>query len=300
MGLCVEKEKNRQIRLGGGKMRAKSRFIPVDPRLDRSGELRRTKKNTANNPVNYIMKLNKSMKTILPLAAFAGPLTVPSVVSGATILATDFNTGTVANSTTKVMENISWTTTGITAPASSLTLVNNGVVNLDLGTGDLLNNAEAVGLFAPDNNTGKGGEWNTTISFATLTADIVLGDLDIDWINFSGNASPQSVNRDNVFNIQILDADNGGASLYNVSQTTPEVNTSASSPTETFDLSAVTLSGSTNYQLVISALDADNSGNHTAIDAFTLDGTVQSIPEPSSTLLLGLGSMALFIRRKRA
>ncbi len=37
------------------------------------------------------------------------------------------------------------------------------------------------------------------------------------------------------------------------------------------------------------ALDPDNNGT----------GVLQAIPEPSSTLLLGLGSLALFVRRRR-
>jgi hypothetical protein len=42
--ISVEKEKIRQIRLGGVKMRAKSRLISGLSTVDRSGESRRTKK----------------------------------------------------------------------------------------------------------------------------------------------------------------------------------------------------------------------------------------------------------------
>lgn len=234
---------------------------------------------------------NKTKKIALLVATLA----VPSVVSGATIIGTDFTGATVDETT---MSNISWDTSGIVAPASTLSVVHVGTINS--GDGNLLaTDPDAVGVFAPDNNTGNGGEWNTTIAFATLADDILLGNLAIDWINFGGNALRQTVERNNVFNIQILDVDNGGASLFNVSQTTTTANSSVTPPTETFNLSSVTLSGGTNYQLVISALDAPIAGSHTAIDALVLEGTVIVVPEPSSTLLLGFGSLALLTRRKK-
>ncbi len=50
--------------------------------------------------------------------------------------------------------------------------------------------------------------------------------------------------------------------------------------------------GDINFELI-----ADGSNNHGFVDNVALVAT--KVPEPSSTALLGLGALGLFIRRKR-
>ena len=45
-------------------------------------------------------------------------------------------------------------------------------------------------------------------------------------------------------------------------------------------------------------LGLDESGNHTAIDNLSINGTFTAVPEPSAALLGGLGLLALLRRRR--
>lgn len=225
---------------------------------------------------------------------------MPSVASAAFILSTDFSGSSEAGTT---LNNISWTSSGITAPGSSLS-VTNGIISPGNTTitpaGDLWTTAETNGYFAPHNNTGSGGDWNTQINFTTLSSGIALGDLDLLWTNVNNQGVIQPAARDNTFQVQLIDIDNANNVIYDSGAIdTPAVNTaSEGSQTLTFDLSSLTLDANTNYGLYIAALDAPIAGSHTAIDSLTLNGAV--VPEPSSALLVGLAGGLSLLRRKRA
>ena len=74
------------------------------------------------------------------------------------------------------------------------------------------------------------------------------------------------------------------------------------SPSLTVDLSAysyVWSGGEIEFRIYL----ADTTGNDAyihRIDNVTLNGVVAAVPEPSSTALLGLGGLALMLRRKRS
>jgi len=226
------------------------------------------------------------------LLALGSSLSFSSVASAATILGTDF-TGTTATGTT--LSGITWTSEGITAPATSMTVTNTVT---HTGDGDLWTTADAVGFFAPNNNIGSGGEWSTEITFTTQGASIALNNFALDWINLNNSGINQPSERDNEFSLTILDADNGDAQLFTDTIVTPAVNTTAAAAgvqTTNYDLSAVSLDANTNYTLLIEAAGGTIAGSHAGIDAVTLTSNV--VPEPSSTLLFGLGGSLLLFRR---
>lgn len=84
--------------LGGAMCVPISDSCPVYPRLDRFGKLANHNKKRTNKPINHIMKITKSMKTILPLAVAMGSLTLAAGSANAaiTITMTDNGTGGVS------------------------------------------------------------------------------------------------------------------------------------------------------------------------------------------------------------
>jgi hypothetical protein len=75
-----------------------------------------------------------------------------------------------------------------------------------------------------------------------------------------------------------------------------------SSPNMTVDLSAynyVWSGGEIEFRIYL-ADDTNNGAYVHRIDDVTLNGTVAVVPEPSSTVLLGLGGLAVLMRRKRS
>lgn len=66
--------------------------------------------------------------------------------------------------------------------------------------------------------------------------------------------------------------------------------------------SAITLSDPGTYTLVIRGgdfLGADETGNHTAIDDLSIEGTVVPIPESSTALFSALALLGLIANRRR-
>ncbi|MGJ8656021.1 MAG: PEP-CTERM sorting domain-containing protein [Akkermansiaceae bacterium] len=235
------------------------------------------------------MKTPSSLITkILATGISLSMLTVASAVN---ILISDFSSTTKSGTT---LSGISWTTEGITAPANSLTATN---TTLNTGDGDLWTTADAAGYFAPNNNTGSGGVWNTQVDFTTLGDSIDLTNFELDWINFNNSGINQPSARDNTFTLKILDLDNANAELFSNSIKTAAVNTVASGvQTTTFDLSSISLLSGNNYRLFIEASEADVAGSHSSIGAITLNGTV--VPEPTSLALLFMSGSLLLVRRR--
>ena len=74
------------------------------------------------------------------------------------------------------------------------------------------------------------------------------------------------------------------------------------SPSLTVDLSAysyVWSGGEIEFRIYLADTTSNNAYIH-RIDNVTLNGVVAAVPEPSSTALLGLGGLALMLRRKRS
>ena len=242
------------------------------------------------------MKPKNYSYLVLPLAA----LLTTHVSASTTIISTDFE-GTTENGTT--LENVSYTTNGATVPASFSDLS----VNNTSGSGNLFTTAAADGFFAVANNTGNGGEWNFQIDFTTGADAIDLEEFVFDWRNFNGSGGFQGAIRDTEITIDIRDAGMSSVISGPIVQNTPSINTNtgAGAPnnmigtqTNSIDLMGNTLAANTTFTLFVQAGDATTGGNNFGFDAITLSGTI--VPEPSSSLLLGLSGLALLARRRRA
>ena len=115
---------------------------------------------------------------------------IPASAFGTVIVMSDFDGTTRAGTT---LSGITWTTTGVTAPAASVS-VNN--TNQSTGNGNLFTTGATAGFIAPANNTGNGGVWNVVFSFTTQSDAIELDDFVIDWANFNGSGGNQNALRD--------------------------------------------------------------------------------------------------------
>ena len=95
--------------------------------------------------------------------------------------------------------------------------------------------------------------------------------------------------------VQVFDgATNAAASLYNV---TTDIDALANITWDNITSSTIANTGSDLF-VEITFVDT-NANGQLAIDTFSLDYTAAPIPEPSSTALLGLGGLALILRRRK-
>ena len=234
-------------------------------------------------------------KKLLPLLlTVATPALSITASATSTIVGTDFE-GTTENGMT--LEGITYTTTGATVASTFADLT----VNNTIGSGNLFTTTAADGVFAVANNTSNGGEWNIQIDFTTGADQIILGAFSFDWLNFNGSGNNQNALRGTEITFDLIQE---GSSVISgpLELDTGAINTvNDGVQTNAFDLTgAATLDANTTYTIFLQAGDdpATPDGNNFGFEAITLTGTV--VPEPSSALLLGLGSLALISRRKRA
>lgn len=68
--------------------------------------------------------------------------------------------------------------------------------------------------------------------------------------------------------------------------------------TQTYNLTGNSLSAGTQYTVTVTNANMVGGGAYMVYDGITLEGTV-AVPEPSSTALLGLGGLALILRRRK-
>ena len=110
---------------------------------------------------------------------------IPSPAAATVILATD---RTVSGTTAS---NITWTTNGVSNP-DNLTDLNTLQAQ---GNGNLFDTVAAQGYFAPANNAGNGGIWQTSFTVSVDDLPISLTDVDLGRNNFEGveDFKPRSV-----------------------------------------------------------------------------------------------------------
>ena len=155
--------------------------------------------------------------------AFLAVDTLPADI----IVGTDFE-GTTENGTT--LEDVTYTTTGVTVASSSSDLTVNNTIN----SGDLFTTGVTDGFFAVDNNTGNGGEWNFTIDFTTGSDAIDLTDFTFDWQNFNGSGGFQNAIRNTEITFDLVDLSSGSSVLSGpLVQNTANINTGGPDPAGT-------------------------------------------------------------------
>ncbi len=227
-------------------------------------------------------------KTTLSIAATMGCFTAGSV-NAATILADDFADADRSSSDGTIG---AWdTAVGIAAPSTTLQFFD-GDSPSQVG---FHNNGLNAGTFDVNNNMTAGG-WDTTITLAVGGSDIDLTSLVLDMKLTNGTGGAQTTgSKTGQMLVEFFDAGDssvGTADLGgNIGYPTVEYQ-------RTLDLTGITLSAGQTYTMVVSARGTGH-GHHKALDARELNGDITVIPEPSTTALLGLGGLALILRRRK-
>lgn len=142
----------------------------------------------------------------------------------------------------------------------------------------------------------SGSTFVTTTSNGTVTLSQSIGGLaagsfdlsyDLGKISFAAGTLTARV--------EVFDgADNTATSLYNI---LTDVDALANTTWSNVSAAGIANSGSDLF-VQITLIDSSINGQ-IAIDTISLDHTVTAVPEPSSTTLLGLGGLALILRRRK-
>jgi hypothetical protein len=243
-----------------------------------------------------LKKMTFKTKTTMSLAAAMGTLALAATSSNAAvILADDFGDVLNANKTGHTANLGAWNTVnGITAPSTSLLFFDGGTATpASFHTG-----TSTDGEIDVNNNMTAGG-WDTSFDLvldgATSTIDLTTMVIDLRLTNGSGGAQTTGaksgqmlVELEGSISGVLGTADLGGNIAY---------------PTDvyqrTVDLSGfATLDGSETYTITLQARGT-GFGHHKSLQAFTLNGDTSAVPEPTTTALLGLGGLALILRRRK-
>ncbi len=250
------------------------------------------------NPKKVKNKTNTHLT--LCLTTLLAPLLFSASANAAIIAATNFNgrtlTTTSVTDDTATGASLAWTTNGITNPGNMVSL-NSSATGLALFNG----NALTQNMFAPALNTGNGDTfWTTNVSLAVSSGSTVtLTDVTFNYWGISGGQAAND-NRRSDFTVSLINP--SAATVASVNITDSHFFTISGPPlvTATFS-SAMLLSDPGTYTLRIKGgdfLGVNETGNHTAIDNLSINGTFAAVPEPSAALLGGLGLLVLLRRRR--
>lgn len=221
-------------------------------------------KENTNNPINYTMKY----KHINTLAAIAG-LALTASSANAALLAVDFTTGTTPLESGFVLQS------GTNAVHSTTA----GNITVDVaGSQGLFNYTTNIGTAHPDLFQDfyfkNGGTMTLTLSGPGISADTAY-DMTF-WSLYAAEARNTTIT---------ATAGTTGTTLgpiaYEINPTSLSQN--AASGTFTSDSSG-------NLTLFVGG-----TNNRPALNGFSMD----VVPEPSTTALLGLGGLALILRRRK-
>ena len=230
------------------------------------------------------------MLTINSLLGFSLVVLASTHVHGAAILSSNFDAhGSTDGSTS--FTGINWITNGVSTPGSTVAIMP-GMVQTN-GSLDNLNR------LAVDRNIDTAGLWEIDIAFTALVSGITLEDVTFDYQFISGNGSNQAAAHPDSGVVQVVLL-NGAANHGFTGRQIGPLGTSdpaSNSGTDVLaDFNDFTLTNGDDYILRFQVSSNANSGNNFALDNFSLNGSI--IPEPSSAALLGLGGLALLLRRR--
>lgn len=192
------------------------------------------------------------------------------------IAATNFDgrTLTEVNIANDTATGLNWTFDGVQDPGN-MTVLNAAGNGLALfNDNDLVQN-----LFAPAINTGNGNTfWTTTVNLTVSAgSSVTLTDVTFDYW-FISAAQVQNVNRRSDFTLTLIDP--SGTIVASVDVADVLSGTAAGVPTVNVPFDApIALTAPGPYILEIKGgdfLPADETGNHTAIDNLSINGTVVS------------------------
>lgn len=201
----------------------------------------------------------------------------------------------VANDTAT---DLNWTLNGLENPGDMAAL-SAGVSGLAIFN----NTATTQVLFAPLLNTGNGNTfWTTTIDLTVVAgSNVTLTDVAFDYWAINGGGA-LNVGRRSDFTISLFNPSANLVDSVDIVDASGGSDVSPNVPTLTATFAApISLSLPGTYTLQIKGGDYlvfNETGNHTAIDNLSINGTVTPVPEPSALFLTGLGLLAL-VRRRR-
>ena len=234
----------------------------------------------------------------LCLSTLLLPLLFSASANAAIIAATNFDGRTLATTTntddTATGPSLAWTTNGIANPGN---MVAGNTFGVGLFNGALL----TQNMFAPALNTGNNDtSWTTNVSLTVSSGSAVtLTDVTFNaWSLNSGQA--QNADRKLDFTVSLINPSAATIATVNITDLISGSPTGSPLVTATFS-SAMALSDPGAYILQIRGgdfLGTNDTGNHTAIDNLSINGTFEAVPEPSAALLGGLGLLALWRRRR--
>jgi len=271
-------------------MRAKSQLIPVLSTVDGFGKSRRTKKKKLTTNC-YIMKLNQSMKTLLPLAAFAGLTVSANAALTWTLTSEAPNSSSDHNGAIDAIVGDLLETDGSVAGEGAVGDAGRHVTASTFN-GKISTSTANGGNGGDPNANNAGGYW-TTDSFVEFDLDTTTNTLgyDISLINIiqRGDGSRPSINV--------------AVSLRTVGGSFVEIHDTGAVGTAS-NVNEIELTEDNGAALLGSGIDGvrfdfGNPGlNWTWYREFDVEGTA-TVPEPSSAALLGLGGLALILRRRK-
>lgn len=228
---------------------------------------------------------------------FLTTIVVPSLFVGSasavTLASTSFD-GRVL-SPVNTATGLNWVLNGLEDPG------NMAALNAAAAPQTIFDGAFVANMFAPGLNTGNGNTfWTTSVALTVSSgSSVTLTDVTFDYWSINGGQS-QNVNRQSDFTITLLDPSAASAASVDIVDSISGTAAGVPLVTATFT-SPIALTAPGTYTLVIKGGDFagnDETGNHTAIDNLSINGTLSAVPEPSSALLAGLGLLAMLRRRR--
>ena len=228
------------------------------------------------------------------ISALIGPLALCGSASAVVLASTNFDGRTLAP--TDTANNLGWVTNGLSDPGSMAAL------NAADAPQPIFNGAFVQNMFAPGLNTGNGNTfWTTTVSLTAAGAGVVsVTDVTFNSWSINGGQA-QNVNRNSDYTLTLLDPSDTVVGTVTILDTISGTVAGQPLVTATFP-SAISLSDPGTYTLQIKGGDfggINETGNHTAIDNLSINGTVSAVPEPSAVMLSVLGLLTLAARRRR-
>lgn len=216
----------------------------------------------------------------------------------AVIASTNFNGRVLSPSNTAT--NLNWTSNGVNDPgimaASNATPAAQALFN----TTTLTQNN-----FTPALNTGNGNTfWTTTVNLTVATGfNVTISDVVFDYVAVNGGEA-LNVNRRSDFTVTLLNPSAVSLGEIDIIDAISGNAATPQTPTLTFTFaSPIALSEPGTYTLRIKGgdyLGTGETGNHTGIDNLSINGSFAPVPEASALALLGLGTIGLCFRRRRA
>jgi len=238
---------------------------------------------TTTNELEPTIQNMKYTIIIASLIASAG------MVNAATLFTSNFD-GNDATTNSSTATGISWTTdAGVTMLDADLTAV--GDTFAVLGNVSTTNNITMATNLNSSRATARGYSFDVS-----MTEAFDLSDLTISSKHLNNTGAPQSFVSDLNYSIVGINT-----TVANISGSVDGINTysnAGGSPyiSSVIDLSAESLVAG-DYRVTVTINDMVGGGAFASYDGVTLEGTV--VPEPSSTALLGLGGLALILRRRK-